>query len=63
MIGVLAPLDAEGLLKRSMTYVMQALRANKHVLKQTIAIFISDPTVDWKRNASNQVIYPADQSA
>lgn len=47
MFGALSPLDSEALLKRSMTCAMFALRANKHVLKQTLHIFIQDPTMDW----------------
>ena len=47
MLGVLSPLDSEALLKRSMTCVMLALRANKHLLKQNLSIFLEDPTMDW----------------
>jgi hypothetical protein len=47
MLGVLSPLDSEALLKRSMTCVMLALRANKHLLKQNLRIFLEDPTMDW----------------
>jgi DNA-dependent protein kinase catalytic subunit len=47
MLGVLAPLDSEALLKCSMTCVMLALRANKHLLKQNLSIFLEDPTMDW----------------
>ena len=47
MLGALSPLDSEALLKRSMTCAMSALRANKHVLKQSLNIFIQDPTMDW----------------
>jgi hypothetical protein len=47
MLGVLSPLDSETLLKRSMTCVMLALRANKHLLKQNLSIFLEDPTMDW----------------
>jgi DNA-dependent protein kinase catalytic subunit len=47
MLGVLSPLDSEALLERSMTCVMLALRANKHLLKQNLNIFLEDPTMDW----------------
>ena len=47
MLGVLAPLDSEALLKRSMTCAMSALRANKHLLQQNLSIFLDDPTMDW----------------
>jgi DNA-dependent protein kinase catalytic subunit len=47
MLGVLSPLDSETLLKRSMTCVMLALRANRHLLKQNLSIFLDDPTMDW----------------
>ena len=51
LLGVLQPLDAAGLLKRSMTYVLGALRENRGLLIQTMKIFIDDPTVDWKKFA------------
>lgn len=51
LVGVLAPLDAQGLLKRSMTYAMAALRNNKALIRRTMEIFATDPTVDWARNA------------
>jgi DNA-dependent protein kinase catalytic subunit len=54
LLGVLQPLDATGLLKRSMTYVLTALRGNKDLLVQTMKIFIDDPTVDWKEHAQKQ---------
>jgi hypothetical protein len=47
MLGVLSPLDSQALLKRSMTCVVLALRANKHLLKQNLSIFLEDPTMDW----------------
>jgi len=50
-LGVLAPLDAHSLLKRTMTFVMAALRKNRELLKQTMRIFIDDPTLDWKQFA------------
>ena len=54
LLGVLQPLDATGLLKRSMTYVLSALRENKGLIVQTMKIFIDDPTVDWKDHATKQ---------
>jgi DNA-dependent protein kinase catalytic subunit len=47
MLGVLSPLDSQALLQRSMTCVMLALRANKHLIKQNLSIFLEDPTMDW----------------
>ena len=47
MLGVLAPLDSEALLKRSMTCAISALRANKQLLLQNLKIFLDDPTMDW----------------
>ncbi len=54
LLGVLQPLDAAGLLKRSMTYALSALRENKDLLIQTMKIFIEDPTVDWINHARMQ---------
>ncbi len=54
LLGVLQPLDAAGLLKRSMTYALCALRENKDMLIQTMKIFIEDPTVDWINQARMQ---------
>ncbi len=54
LLGVLQPLDAAGLLKRSMTYALDALKNNKDVLIQTMKIFIEDPTVDWINHAKMQ---------
>jgi DNA-dependent protein kinase catalytic subunit len=54
LLGVLEPLDAAGLLKRSMTYALSALRENKDLLIQTMKIFIEDPTVDWINHARMQ---------
>lgn len=51
LVGVLAPLDAQGLLKRSMAYAMAALRNNTPLIRRTMEIFVTDPTVDWARNA------------
>ncbi len=51
LLGVLQPLDATGLLKRSMTYVLGALRENQSLLIQTMKIFVDDPTVDWIKYA------------
>lgn len=47
MLGVLAPLDSQALLKRSMASVVSALRDNKLLLKQNLKIFLDDPTMDW----------------
>ena len=47
MRGVLMPLDPQALLKRSMTCVLSALRANKQMLIQNLSIFLDDPTMDW----------------
>jgi hypothetical protein len=56
MLAVLSPLDAPGLLKRSMIYVMTALRQNKNrsLLRRTLEIFVNDPTVDWEKQAADQ---------
>jgi hypothetical protein len=55
MLAVLAPLDAPGLVKLSMTYVMTALRQNKPLLRRTLEIFVKDPTVDWAKQAGREV--------
>ena len=55
LLGVLQPLDAEGLLKRTMTHVMTALRKHKQILKETMSIFIKDPTLDWRQQAKKQM--------
>jgi phosphatidylinositol kinase/protein kinase (PI-3 family) len=62
MLGVLSPLDAPGLLKRSMVYVMAALRHNKTLLRRTLQIFVKDPTVDWEAQAAGRTSKGGDVS-
>jgi phosphatidylinositol kinase/protein kinase (PI-3 family) len=62
MLAVLSPLDAPGLLKRSMIYVMTALRQNKSLLRRTLEIFVKDPTVDWEKQAADQTAKGAEVS-
>jgi DNA-dependent protein kinase catalytic subunit len=54
MLGVLSPLDSAALLKRSMTCVLSALRANKQMLIQNLSIFLDDPTMDWLVDSKNR---------
>ena len=54
MRDVLAPLPADAVLSSVMVTTLNALQQRAHVLIRTMDVFITEPLVDWRQNATRQ---------
>jgi len=50
-VGFLEPLGVSGLLEHPMINALDALRANKDVILNTMDIFVKEPLLNWAENA------------
>ncbi|XP_022110994.1 DNA-dependent protein kinase catalytic subunit-like [Acanthaster planci] len=54
IVNLMLPFKKEGILQSSMVHTLRALRQNHELLINTMDVFIKEPSLDWKTNASKQ---------